>query len=123
MPESAWRSRLTRPDGVTVVAETDGGACGLAGGFGDGPAIVHVVSVWVDPAARGRGIGRAVTAAVLAWARETGAATASLWVADGNSAARRLYEQMGFRSTGRRESLPSDPSVMEEQLARDLDTD
>jgi hypothetical protein len=40
-----------------------------------------------------------------------------LWVADGNTAAMRAYERAGFVPTGRRQPLPSDPAVGEEQWA------
>ena len=39
-----------------------------------------------------------------------------LWVADHNTAARRLYEQIGFRPTGKRQPLPSNPALTESQL-------
>jgi ribosomal protein S18 acetylase RimI-like enzyme len=51
---------------------------------------------------------------------EQQACAVTLWIADGNARARRLYERLGFVSTGRRQSLPSDPSVGEEELIRRL---
>jgi hypothetical protein len=37
-------------------------------------------------------------------------------VADQNTAARLLYEQIGFRPTGARQPLPSNPALTESQL-------
>jgi GNAT superfamily N-acetyltransferase len=77
----------------------------------------HLVSMWVDPRARGRGVGLALVEAVKDWAVEAAADQLILWVADGNDSARRLYERCGFLDTGRRQPLPSDPSVGESLLA------
>ncbi|HZB34046.1 MAG TPA: GNAT family N-acetyltransferase [Streptosporangiaceae bacterium] len=55
----------------------------------------------VAPAARGRGLGRAVLRTLLEVARSQGARRAYLIVVEGNAAARRLYEQEGFRVAGR----------------------
>src|SRR5207237_1846108 len=47
-------------DGVALVAEEDGAAVGYAlARYGDhGPTTVYLPDLWVDPGARGRGIGR-----------------------------------------------------------------
>lgn len=51
----------------------------------------------VTPDARGRGHGRALLQGMLAWGREHGAITAYLQVTVQNTAARRLYDSLGFR--------------------------
>jgi GNAT superfamily N-acetyltransferase len=53
-----------------------------------------------EPAARGRGVGRALVGALVAWARGRGFARVVLDVADANAAAIALYERMGFVPTG-----------------------
>ena len=53
-------------------------------------------AVEVVPAARGRGLGRAISAAALRWAAAAGARHAYLQVAAGNEAAHGLYERLGF---------------------------
>ncbi|HJP66648.1 MAG TPA: GNAT family N-acetyltransferase [Actinomycetota bacterium] len=50
----------------------------------------------VDPATRGRGIGRALSGACVALARRDGGATIGLVTREIMSAARRLYDGMGF---------------------------
>lgn len=59
-------------------------------------------SVAVRPAARRRGLGRALVRALLACAREQGAVRADLEVRAGNGAAIALYASEGFVPVGRR---------------------
>jgi GNAT superfamily N-acetyltransferase len=124
--DEAWQRRVE--SGAWFVAresdETVGAPVGLVAGIADretgGP---HLVSMWVDPQARGRGVGLALVDAVKAWA--TGEFTSDdgpaerliLWVADGNLGARRLYQRCGFVDTGRRQPLPSDPTVGESLMS------
>lgn len=49
---------------------------------------------------RGRGVGRALMDAAIAWARAAGAHKVELQVWPHNDAARRLYERMGFVQEG-----------------------
>ena len=58
-------------------------------------------------------MGRALIDRAVGWATDRQAREVVLWVADQNAAARRLYETMGFRPTGERQPLPSDPAVTE----------
>jgi len=53
-------------------------------------------AVEVAPQLRRQGLGRTVSAAALRWATAQGARHAYLQVADGNDAARALYEGLGF---------------------------
>jgi ribosomal protein S18 acetylase RimI-like enzyme len=72
--------------------------------------------MWVDPGYRRRGVARALVGQVVRWAVDRRAREVVLWVADHNTAARRLYEQIGFRPTGKRQPLPSNPVLTESQL-------
>jgi len=56
--------------------------------------------VWVAPRMRGRGIGTAGMATVVAEVLRTVAPVASLYVNAHNTAARRAYERVGFSPTG-----------------------
>ena len=58
-----------------------------------------VVSMWTDPAWRGRGVGGAVLGRVVTWARG-GDLRVVLWVADGIRGARRWFERQGFAADG-----------------------
>jgi ribosomal protein S18 acetylase RimI-like enzyme len=69
--------------------------------FGLGVAergVVGLFDIVVRPAFRGRGLGRRLAQALMAWGGEGGARTAYLQVGDDNSVARRLYESLGFRA-------------------------
>ncbi len=55
-----------------------------------------VTAVTVDEAARRRGLGTAVMAALGSWARERGAHSCLLQVASSNAGALALYERLGF---------------------------
>jgi ribosomal protein S18 acetylase RimI-like enzyme len=56
-----------------------------------------VDDVFVEPAYRNRGIGRALLQSVQAWAQERDADGISLQVAAANSRGRKFYEDLGFR--------------------------
>jgi predicted GNAT family acetyltransferase len=71
--------------------------------------------MWVHPAQRGRGLAALLLDAVREWAVADGATALTLWVVDGNAAAARTYGKAGFAPTGRRQPLPSNPAVGEEQ--------
>jgi GNAT superfamily N-acetyltransferase len=122
--EEQWREWAGRgrhgTGGATFAAVDDGRFVGLAAGFDEDeegvPEGVHLVAMWVDPAARRQGIGAALVEAVVSWGRDRGAPEIHLWVADGNEAARSLYLRVGFEPTGVRQPLPSNPSVGEELL-------
>jgi ribosomal protein S18 acetylase RimI-like enzyme len=64
----------------------------------------------VDPAATGRGIGRALTEACIARARAAGRAGMTLYTLPSMTVAHRLYESLGFRRDPERdwEYLPGE---------------
>lgn len=62
----------------------------------------EVMSIGVEPAERGQGIGRALLERLASRMREEGATELVLEVRAGNGAAVALYEAMGFDRVGRR---------------------
>jgi acetyl esterase/lipase/GNAT superfamily N-acetyltransferase len=70
------------------------------------PDAGYLISMWVAPEARGRGIGAALVREVLAWARGRGLHRLLLDVGAHNVPARRLYERLGFVATGASGALP-----------------
>lgn len=115
--EDRWRGRAGGTEGAQMfVAWSNDAAVGIAGVFDEGDGTAQMVSVWVDPRHRGRGAGRALTAAALRFATEQAFACIRLWVTAGNARARDLYERHGFTATGNRQPLPSNPSMEEHEL-------
>lgn len=83
-----------------VLAEVDGEPAGVGYGVrssGAGGESVGVHGVGVLPAARRRGVGTAITAAVLRWAVSTGADLA--WLNPDTDEAASLYARLGFEET------------------------
>ena len=88
---------------------------GLVGGHRSAErAEVELVSMWADPAERGRGIGAALVEAVVGWADGD---PVGLWVMRGNEAAYHLYGRCGFVESGDYEALPSDPCKDEVRMS------
>jgi ribosomal protein S18 acetylase RimI-like enzyme len=99
-------SQLGNPDIVVLVAEDGGEVLGytFAGVEGydymslRGPAgVLH--DIVVDPAHRGRGVGRALLDATLAELKTRGAPRVVLSTAERNEPAQRLFARAGFRRT------------------------
>lgn len=114
--DEEWRRRVA--DGAWFLARTRGRCIGIAATYTEQarPRDQHLVAMWVDGDHRGAGAAARLVEAILASCREAGSETVSLWVADGNIRARRFYERVGFRPTGRRQPLPSNREVSEEQM-------
>jgi len=94
---------------------------GLAGGYQEEPDVAELVSMWVSPLARGRGVGEALIGAVADWAKaDSTAKILHLWVTESNKPACRLYERTGFSPTGERQPLPSNPTLEEIAMSRPL---
>jgi ribosomal protein S18 acetylase RimI-like enzyme len=69
----------------------------------------HLQELYVVPALRGRGIGRALLEATIATAREAGATGIDLNTGETDTVARALYESLGFTN---REGDPDGPSML-----------
>jgi len=98
---------VNSPDWLALVALDAERPVGIAFAQLDSQAreIVHLYSMWVDPAARRAHIGNSLVERVIQWSTELGAQRIVLQVTDGNAAARRLYENAKFLSTGQRTPL------------------
>jgi ribosomal-protein-alanine N-acetyltransferase len=59
---------------------------------------------------RRQGVGRALATAALEWGRQRGVSRAMLEVRSSNEAAQRLYQSLGFLSSGVRRGYYSDPT-------------
>ncbi|WP_433789082.1 N-acetyltransferase family protein [Actinoplanes sp. CA-252034] len=122
--EERWRDRLAIPGSYNVVATLDGQAVAMASGVPAGEdGAVELISMYVAPAGRGRGVGDLLVAAVERWARECGAHTLRLAVAEGNDHAVALYRRAGFRETGEPGDLMPDGLRREQIMAKALGPD
>ncbi len=118
--EADWRQRIAR--GGTFLAYIPGvhEPAGLIGGYQQAPGTVELISMFVRPQARGRGVAEALIDAVIGWARERNATSVHLWVTETNKPARRLYERCGFSLIAERQPLPSNPALAEVGMTRPL---
>ena len=80
----------------------------------DVPGFGEIEAIYLDPDARGIGLGRPLLEAAAANLAAAGFATAVLWVLTGNEGARRFYERAGFRPDGAARSLDFDGTSIEE---------
>ncbi len=90
-----------------LVAETDGRVIGYAGAW----LILdesHITNIAVAESQRGKGVGRKLTAALLQYLSNLGAAYATLEVRVSNERARNLYASLGFVSVGKRKRYYED---------------
>lgn len=109
-PDSWWQAWAAEAaagtERVLFVADDDATVLGVVGGFRRlDRDEVQLVSLWVDPRARGRGVARSLIHAVAGWARDLGASRVVLFVQEANAPGRALYLRAGFRPTGDREPV------------------
>jgi ribosomal protein S18 acetylase RimI-like enzyme len=125
-PDAYWEEMgrsATEPAGHAMfVAETAGTPVGMVFGLVDRERSgrAHLGGMWVDPDVRQQGCGRALSEAVIAWARERALVDIVLWVTEGNKPAIALYERLGFALTGRRDQHPHNPSLSVLEMERSL---
>ena len=105
LPMSLVEERLRHePDYAVFGAWESNGLCGIAGIRRESKArLRHKAWLWgvyVAPSARGRGVAGELIERCLTFAREMGVRQVNLGVNAKNAPARRLYENLGFRSFG-----------------------
>ncbi len=119
--DAHWRMRAAgSPTSQTFVA-VDGDVIGLVGAYQEAPGErVELVSMWMAPAARRRGVGRQLVEIVLEWADERHPPSVELWVTRGNDGALALYRSCGFEVTGEVEPSLADPCREEIRMRRPM---
>jgi GNAT superfamily N-acetyltransferase len=102
--DEEWQARISPPDGAVFVADGPDDLVGLAIGAPapSNAGAAALFAMWVAPAARRLGVGRALIAAVKAWAIDAGYPRLGLGVTTTNAPAIALYERAGFVATGDR---------------------
>jgi ribosomal protein S18 acetylase RimI-like enzyme len=106
-PPETW-SKLLR-DGPIFVAVRDNVDVGVVRCARDpsNGETAYLMSMWVAPQVRRRGIGTTLVDAVITWARSSGVNRLLLDVADDNVAAIACYAAKGFEPNGKVSTLPS----------------
>jgi ribosomal protein S18 acetylase RimI-like enzyme len=115
--DEEWRAMVERSR--VWLAMAGGRAVGSVGSFRlpDQPEDECVlVGMWVDPSARGLGVGEQLVRRVVDDATARGCSRVLLEVAHENARALDLYERMGFVATGRTGAMPHDPSITELEM-------
>jgi GNAT superfamily N-acetyltransferase len=99
---SQWEQALG--NGLTVFVGTEDeevvAFCSVAVPPGDGEPIGEITAMYALERAQGRGHGRRLMEAAIAWFRARGCREARLWVLEGNRLGRSFYEKAGWRATG-----------------------
>jgi len=125
-PDQMWRDWVgeaaTGAQKALFVADEDGDWLCVVGAFVRvNPLEVQLISMWVDPQARGRGVARDLIRAVARWAQERGSERVVLFVQEANEPAQHLYERAGFRRTGDRAPVSAGRSAFKLVLAATVD--
>ena len=102
--DEVWATRAAASTGegdqLIMLALVDGRPVGMAGIAREiGQRRRHRATlwgVWLDPAQRGRGVGRQLVSAALDWARERGVRAVYLEVVENEDPSWSLYGRLGF---------------------------
>lgn len=112
--EREWRAEIERPErpGAAVAVVEDAGRVTAYSRYGPArdddldPAVAgEIYGFYVDPAAWGRGAGRALMAYVVGDLAARGFRRAALWVVQENPRAQAFYRATGFEADGRDDAV------------------
>jgi len=92
---AAVASKYGPPDGRFLLARAEGAYVGCVGLWRLEPGVCEMKRLWVEPEARGLGLGRALVEAVVAAARELDYDRMRLDNAHSQQEARNLYRELG----------------------------
>ena len=105
-----WRRRLRAH--AQFAAFVGDRPVGLIGAQREHADSVYLYSLWLQPEARGHGLGTALLSAAVDWARTHGARTVTLRVQPANASAQRMYEGLGFRVVAGENADPASELTM-----------
>jgi len=124
--DEAWTSRIAAAVSSRVnrvlVAHDYARMCGLVWCklSPSEPGMADIFQMWVNPAFRGLGAGRALLKDALAWAKSEEVRCVRLGVTAADSPAMHLYKAHGFRPVGILEPLRENSSLMSQAMELDL---
>jgi ribosomal protein S18 acetylase RimI-like enzyme len=115
--DEEWRALV---DGsrlwLAMAAERAVGSVGAFRRPDQPPDECTLVGMWVEPSARGLGVGERLVQNVVDDATARRLSRVLLEVAHENAPAVELYERLGFVPTGRTGAMPHDPSITEFEM-------
>jgi ribosomal protein S18 acetylase RimI-like enzyme len=125
LTETDWFARIDRLNGelgIGFLAMDGDTVCGIVAGLldQDDPGQADLISMWVAPDYRRRGIGRKLVDAVLAWATACAVRVVRLMVTCDNEAAIDLYQSVGFALTGIVKPHARDSRLRDCQMSKSL---
>jgi GNAT superfamily N-acetyltransferase len=98
----AFERHYVAPYGAFFVVRHAGDVVGSVGIERLEGGIAELHRLYLEASLRGRGLGRALVGAVIAWCRAEGIGHLLLWSDTRFDRAHALYERMGFQRTGER---------------------
>lgn len=102
--DRAYEELLSRDDARVVVGTIDDVVIGFGVGVLDrlhsGERLGVVTDLYVDPEARGIGVGESIANTLLAWFEEQGCTGADAWALPGHRMTKNFFEDQGFVSRG-----------------------
>jgi len=126
-PDNLWQERAIAGaagvDQITVLAVSGERTIGMTIALGrpnSDHRIVPIVSVFVTPSERRKGVAGRLLGIAQAWARDQGGSRTSLWVEEENVPARSFYESIGYVATLDRQKMTSPPPAWEIRLEKVL---
>lgn len=105
-PAERWKLRLTQVP-LTLLAQEGTTVIGVVSGYPVAEQWVELISMWVAPTARGRGVAQHLIDAVTTWAADQDRSTYLMVLRD-NTPARKAYERAGFVDKGIPDGWPVD---------------
>jgi ribosomal protein S18 acetylase RimI-like enzyme len=94
--ESRWKARLEKDPHVFLREIESDIIVGMAGGFSHDGNLYTLNQMWIDPIARGKGLGKEVLSAIVNEVQQRGAKSIQLYVNVEQASAVALYQKMGF---------------------------
>ena len=126
-PDSLWQERAIAgaagDDQITVLAVSGERTVGMTIALGrrvSDHRVVPIVSVYVTPSERRKGVAGRLLSVAEEWVRDQGGSRTSLWAEERNVPARSFYESIGYIATLDRQLMPSLPKTWEIRLEKVL---